>query len=80
MALATTKELQSLVADLTSVSQAYSASPGPKGYMSRVQVIAKAKKLMQPFIMPDQLPNYHALNMHPILSSLPKSHQPDALS
>jgi hypothetical protein len=45
MALPTPEEVQALVADLTQVAQAYSTSPDLNGYMSRVQVIAKAKKL-----------------------------------
>jgi hypothetical protein len=45
MALPTPEEVQALVADLTQVAQAHSTSPYLNGYMSRVQVVAKAKKL-----------------------------------
>ena len=62
-ALPTPEEVQSLVADLTSAAQAYSTAADLNGYMSRVQVVAKAKKLSQSLISPDQLPNYHGLNV-----------------
>lgn len=74
MALPTPEEVQSLVADLSSVAQAYSASPDLNGYMSRVQVITRAKKLTQALIAPDQLPNYHGLNVHPIAPTLSNPH------
>jgi hypothetical protein len=67
MALPTPEEVQSLVAELANVAQAYSTSPDLNGYMSRVQVIAKAKKLTQSLISPEQLPNYHGLNVRSIL-------------
>jgi hypothetical protein len=66
MALPTPEEVQALVADLTQVAQAYSTSPDLSGYMSRVQVVAKAKKLTQSLISPEQLPNYHGLNVRSI--------------
>jgi hypothetical protein len=65
MALPTPEELQSLIADLASVAQAYNTSSDLNGYMSRIQVLAKAKKLTQSLITPDQLPNYHGLNVRP---------------
>ena len=68
MALPTPEEVQALVADLTQVAQAYSTSPDLNGYMSRVQVVAKAKKLTQSLISPEQLPNYHGLNVRSIPS------------
>jgi hypothetical protein len=69
MALPTSEEVQSLVAELTNVAQAYSTSPDLNGYMSRVQVIAKANKLTQSLISPEQLPNYHGLKVRSILSN-----------
>jgi hypothetical protein len=69
MALPTPEELQSLIVDLSSVAQAYSTSPDLNGYMSRVQVIDRAKKLTQALISPDQLPNYLGLNVRPIISA-----------
>jgi hypothetical protein len=71
MALPTLEEVQSLVAELANVAQAYSTSPDLNGYMSRVQVIAKAKKLAQSLISPEQLPNYHGLNVRLLYSFLP---------
>jgi len=71
MALPTPEEVQSLIAEIANVAQAYSASLDLNGYISRVQVIAKAKKLAQSLISPEQLPNYHGLNvrlLHPFLS------------
>jgi len=66
MALPTPEEVQALVAELASVAEAYSTSPDLNGHMSRVQVVAKAKKLMQSLISPEQLPNYHGLNVRPV--------------
>jgi len=63
MALPTPSELQSLIASLTAVSQNYSTAPDLNGYMSRVEVIAQAKKISQALIAPEQLPNYHGLNV-----------------
>lgn len=62
MALPTQAEVQSLLADLTSAAQSYSTAPDLNGYVSRMQIVAKAKKLMQSLITPEQLPNYHGLN------------------
>lgn len=63
MALPTQEEVMSLLADLTAATQAYSTSPDLNGYMSRVEIVAKAKKLAQSLIQPEQLPNYHGLNV-----------------
>ncbi len=70
MGLPTPEELQSLLAELTNVAQAYTTSPDLDGYMSRVQVIATAKRLTQSLISPDQLPNYHGLNVRTIISNV----------
>ncbi len=63
MALPTIEEVQALLADLNNVAQAYSTAPDLDGYMSRVAVIEKAKKLTQALIAPEQIPNYHGLNV-----------------
>jgi hypothetical protein len=55
--LPTSEELQSLLADLNNVAQAYSTAPDLNGYISRVQIIEKAKKLTQSLISPEQMPN-----------------------
>jgi len=70
MALPTSEELQSLLADLINVVQNYSTAPDLAGYMSRVEVIAKAKKITQAVVAPEQLPNYHGLN---VCSEMPRS-------
>jgi hypothetical protein len=59
----TPEELQTLIKELTSVAANYSAAPDLNGYISRVQVIEKAKKVAQSLITPDQLPNYHGLGV-----------------
>jgi hypothetical protein len=63
MALPSQEELRSLIADLNSVAKGYSTAPDLNGYMSRVEIITKAKKLTQALITPEQLPNYHGLNV-----------------
>lgn len=63
MALPTQKEVQDLINDLTQVSQAYSDAPDLNGYMSRVQILSKARALTNALITPDQKPNYHGLNV-----------------
>lgn len=59
-------EVQSLLADVAHAVEKYSTSPDLNGYMSRVEVIAKAKKLTQAIISPEQLPNYHGLNVRSV--------------
>jgi hypothetical protein len=61
--LPTSEELQSLLADINNVAQTYSTAPDLNGYISRVQIIEKAKKLTQSLISPEQMPNYHGLNV-----------------
>lgn len=63
MALPTSQELQSLIAELTAAAQSYTATLDLSGYMSRVAIIAKAKSLTQALVSPEQLPNYHGLNV-----------------
>jgi hypothetical protein len=74
-AIPTAEELQALVADLTSVATNYSATPDLKGYISRVQIIEKAKRIAQSLIPPDQLPNYHGLNVRLLNRYLTSRHQ-----
>ncbi len=69
-AIPTKEELQSLIAELTNVAANYSATPDLQGYISRVQVIAKAKDVLKSLITADQLPNYHGLNVSFTNSSL----------
>ena len=63
MALPTPKEVQDLVAELSAAAQGYTDSPDLHGYVSRVQVIAKARHLARLLTSPEQEPNYHGLNV-----------------
>jgi hypothetical protein len=63
MTLPSTDSLQKLVAELNDAANAYTASSDHDGYMSRVHIIEKAKEIAQSLITPDQMPNYHGLNV-----------------
>ncbi|TVY35408.1 O-methyltransferase [Lachnellula subtilissima] len=63
MALPTPNDLQALLADLTRAVQGYSTSPDLNGYMSRINIIEKAKQITQSLIPAEQLPYYHGLHM-----------------
>ena len=63
MALPSPAEVQFLVTELNAVAQAYSTAPDLNGYMSRVQIIDKAKRLTRALISIEQTPNYHGLNV-----------------
>lgn len=65
MALPSKAEIDQLVASLNQAAGAYSDSPDLDGYLSRAQIIAKARELSRALITPDQLPNYHGLNVSP---------------
>jgi hypothetical protein len=52
MALPSQEELRSLIADLNSVAEGYSSAQDLNGYMSRVEIIAKARRLTQALITP----------------------------
>ncbi|KAH6900570.1 S-adenosyl-L-methionine-dependent methyltransferase [Thelonectria olida] len=68
MALPSKSEVEDLVRSLNEVAQAYSDAPDLDGYMSRVQILDKARKLTQALITPDQKPNYHGLNMAELIA------------
>ncbi|KAH7121434.1 O-methyltransferase-domain-containing protein [Dactylonectria macrodidyma] len=68
MALPTKQEVQDLVSSLTQAAEAYSDTPDLNGYVSRVQILAKARELTQALITPDQKPNYHGLNMAELIA------------
>ena len=63
MAIPTPSEVQKLVGELTTAAQSYSDAPDLNGYMSRVQLIAKARQLSRELTTPDMEPNYHGLNV-----------------
>ena len=63
MALPSKDEIKELVSSLNEVAQAYSDAPDLNGYMSRVQILEKTRKLTNALITPDQKPNYHGLNV-----------------
>ncbi|KAK5654304.1 hypothetical protein OQA88_7482 [Cercophora sp. LCS_1] len=68
MALPSNQQVQDLVAGLSGAAKGYSNTPDLNGYISRVQIIAQAKELIRTLITPDQLPNYHGLNMAELTS------------
>ncbi|KAK3682769.1 S-adenosyl-L-methionine-dependent methyltransferase [Podospora appendiculata] len=63
MALPSKHEIEALVSSLGEIAKGYDDAADLNGYMSRVQIIAKAKELVRALITPDQTPNYHGLNM-----------------
>ncbi|KAF4964685.1 hypothetical protein FSARC_7392 [Fusarium sarcochroum] len=63
MALPNKQEIDELVSSLNNAAQAYSDAPDLNGYMSRVQILEKARTLTNALITPDQKPNYHGLNI-----------------
>lgn len=48
---------------LNGVANGYTDSQDMNGYVARVQIIAKAKQLVQALASPDMTPNYHGLNV-----------------
>ncbi|KAF5612641.1 O-methyltransferase B [Fusarium tjaetaba] len=63
MALPNKQEIDDLVSSLNDAAKAYSDAPDLNGYMSRVQILEKARSLTNALITPDQKPNYHGLNI-----------------
>lgn len=63
MALPNKQEIDDLVSSLNDAAKAYSDAPDLNGYMSRVQILEKARTLTNALITPDQKPNYHGLNV-----------------
>jgi hypothetical protein len=63
MTLPSKQEVEALVSELTSISQSYSDTPDLNGYVSRAQIISKAKELVRTLVSPDMTPNYHGLNV-----------------
>ena len=63
MSLPTPEELQVLIEELQTIAKSYNPTPDLNGYVSRVQVIAKAKEISRFLVSPDQTPNYHGLNV-----------------
>ena len=63
MAFPSSDEVQSLLSELNEAGQAYNASPDLNGYMARVQIIEKAKKLTRALVAVEMTPNYHGLNV-----------------
>ncbi|KAF5703046.1 O-methyltransferase B [Fusarium globosum] len=63
MALPSKQEINDLVGSLNDAAKAYSDATDLNGYMSRVQILEKARTLTNALITPDQKPNYHGLNI-----------------
>ncbi|KAF4495588.1 O-methyltransferase B [Fusarium agapanthi] len=68
MALPNKKEINDLVSSLNDAAKAYSDAPDLNGYMSRVQILEKARTLTNALITPDQKPNYHGLNIAELIA------------
>jgi hypothetical protein len=69
MALPSKKEIEDLVSSLSEIAKGYADTPDLNGYITRVQIIAKAKELTRALITPDQAPNYHGLNVRCLIFS-----------
>ncbi|KAF5606360.1 O-methyltransferase B [Fusarium pseudocircinatum] len=70
MALPNKQEIDDLVNSLNDAAKAYSDAPDLNGYMSRVQILEKARTLTNALITPDQKSNYHGLNLK-VLDAIP---------
>ncbi|KAF4442844.1 hypothetical protein F53441_11634 [Fusarium austroafricanum] len=68
MALPNKQEIDELVSSLNNAAKAYSDAPDLTGYMSRVQILEKARSLTNALITPDQKPNYHGLNIAELIA------------
>lgn len=64
MALPTPKDVETLLAGLSAAAEGYGGEEGGlQGYLARVEIISKAKELIRALTTPDQIPNYHGLNV-----------------
>ncbi|KAK0736604.1 O-methyltransferase-domain-containing protein [Apiosordaria backusii] len=63
MALPSKQEVQHLVKQLTEVANNYDDSASLAGYLSRTEIIARAKELQRALITADKTPTYHGLNV-----------------
>ncbi|KAL2753098.1 hypothetical protein ACRALDRAFT_1083559 [Sodiomyces alcalophilus JCM 7366] len=68
MTLPSKEEIDRLVSSLNQAAGAYSDDADLDGYLSRVQIIAKARELTRALVTPDQLPNYHGLNIAELIA------------
>ncbi|ROT36134.1 S-adenosyl-L-methionine-dependent methyltransferase [Sodiomyces alkalinus F11] len=68
MSLPSKEEIDQLVTSLNQAAGAYSDGADLDGYLSRVQIIAKARELTRALITPDQMPNYHGLNIAELIA------------
>lgn len=57
------QEIEAILSELSSISQGYSDKPCLGSYVSRAQIISKAKELVRTLVSPDMTPNYHGLNV-----------------
>lgn len=71
MSLPSPKEVEALASSLSEAAKSYTDSPDLQGYMSRMEVISKAKELIRSLITPEQVPNYHGLNVRPFFVARP---------
>ncbi|KAH8891973.1 S-adenosyl-L-methionine-dependent methyltransferase [Thozetella sp. PMI_491] len=68
MALPSSAELEKLIATLSDAAKAYSDAPGLEGHLTRARIIASAKEIVRAVTTPEQIPNYHGLNMAEVIA------------
>jgi len=62
-ALPSKQEIEVLVADLKQLAEGYTPAADLDGYLSRARIVAKAKEVARALVAPEQIPNYHGLNV-----------------
>ncbi|KAH8660019.1 O-methyltransferase-domain-containing protein [Xylariales sp. PMI_506] len=68
MALPTPQDVKDLARALADAADSYSDAADLQGYLSRAQVISKAKEVIRALTTPEQVPNYHGLNMAELIA------------
>ena len=58
-----TQQLQELIEELTQVSKNYDPTPGPAGYISRSNIIGKAKEIAHLMMNPTDMSMHHTVNV-----------------
>ncbi|UNI22032.1 hypothetical protein JDV02_007959 [Purpureocillium takamizusanense] len=62
-ALPSKSQVDQAITGLADAANLYSEAPDLAGYASRVEIIARARRLICGLVSPDMMPNYHGLNM-----------------
>lgn len=55
-------QLQTLVQELVKVSEGYDSTPGPASYVSRTNIIQKAKEIQRLMMAPSDMSMHHSAN------------------